>query len=127
MIGRNIVGYGGASPPWPRISLRNPARESASGQATKTALPHSIAPRPAANGTDTEPVGTLTALPTESERNRPEEVMIRARRRRDRAAARRLIANRKGYGNGFRATNAGTVSEENQEAVRKANGGDNRI
>ena len=79
MIGRNIVGYGGASLPWPRIGLRNPVREPASGQATKTALPHSIAPRPAANGTDREPVRTPTALPGESDLNRPEEVIMRMR------------------------------------------------
>ena len=79
MIGRNIAGYGSASLSWPRISLRSPAREPASGLATETALPHSSALRPAANGTDTEPVGTPAALPGESDLNRPEEIIMRMR------------------------------------------------
>ena len=79
MIGRNIVAYGDASLSWPRIGLRNPVREPASGQTTKTALPHSIAPRPAVNGTEAETVGTLAPLPTESDLNHPEEVIMRMR------------------------------------------------
>ena len=79
MIGRNIVGYGSASLLWPRISLRNPARESASGQTPETAFPRSVAPRPAMNGTESEAVGTPAALPRESDLNRPEEIIMRIR------------------------------------------------
>lgn len=72
MIGWNMVSYGGASPSWSRIGVRNPVRESTPAQTLGTVSPDS-----AANGTEAVPVGTVAPLPAESDLNRSDEAVVR--------------------------------------------------
>lgn len=59
MIGQNITGYGSASMSWPRIGMRNAARESAPAQAAETASPNAAA-RSVVGETDAAPVARFT-------------------------------------------------------------------
>ena len=76
MIGQNITGYGSVPMLWPRISMRNAARESAPAQAPETVSPNAAA-HSVAGETDAMSIVTDAALPTANDLNRSDETVVR--------------------------------------------------